>query len=262
MAGDGHIFIFALLGRSGTNYLANLLDLHPDCTLAAAPLLEDWFLADAQKLSDYAEALEQRYSERSYPNAADFNLRVARALGAGLLTLLTDGRDGLRVISKTPSTMGLDRFAQFFPTCRPVILLRDGRSVVASYMASFEADFDNVVHWWRQGAVRHLAAREAGQDVHEVRYETLYREPQRVMAELLEYLQLSPEAYPFERCDHLAVVGSSSFGRGTGAVHWHPVPRTDDFDPTARHADWSSEQHRRFNAIAGEELARLGYAPC
>ena len=69
------------------------------------------------------------------------------------------------------------------------------------------------------------------------------------------------DTYDFDQALTLPVVGSSVFGRAGGAVHWLPVPKTEEFQPLHRAAGWTGAQHERFNWIAGTELMTLGYSP-
>ena len=55
------IFILGISQRSGTNFLFNLLGLHPDCE-RVGPIWENFLLNDAQLLVDYADAVYRRWS--------------------------------------------------------------------------------------------------------------------------------------------------------------------------------------------------------
>ena len=58
---SGHepIFIQSTLGRSGTNYLARMLALHPQCSLS--PIPEDYLLAESHWLADYVSAISKQW---------------------------------------------------------------------------------------------------------------------------------------------------------------------------------------------------------
>ena len=43
----------AITGRSGTNYVRDLIALHPDCEKARAPIWEDFFLHEAAPLFEF-----------------------------------------------------------------------------------------------------------------------------------------------------------------------------------------------------------------
>ena len=44
------IFVHGILGRSGTNYLTEMLALHPACAVSRIP--EDWLLAKSECLTE------------------------------------------------------------------------------------------------------------------------------------------------------------------------------------------------------------------
>ena len=85
-------------------------------------------------------------------------------------------------------------------------------------------------------------------------------EPTDAMSSLLTALGLDLARYDFEAASVLPVRGSSSFfGPGRDSVHWDPVEKDETFAPKERFADWPREQQERFQWLAGEQLAYLGY---
>ena len=81
------------------------------------------------------------------------------------------------------------------------------------------------------------------------------------MRRILSFLSLDLNRYDFAAARHLPVVGSSSFKRGVGPVHWLPVSKTADFKPLERANHWTRRQHERFNWICREHLETFGYEP-
>ena len=55
------IFILGIMQRSGTNYLYNLLLLHPDCR-DPAPVWEDYFVHHADLVSKFIKALSRQWA--------------------------------------------------------------------------------------------------------------------------------------------------------------------------------------------------------
>ena len=58
------IFIHGLLPRSGTNFLCDLLLLHPDCAPAIEPVHEDLFLEHSDHLVAFARSVRAAWDPR------------------------------------------------------------------------------------------------------------------------------------------------------------------------------------------------------
>lgn len=60
------IFIHGILPRSGTNFLWDLLRLHPDCAPARVPVDEDWFLAHSDHLVHFVDDVGAAWDPMRY----------------------------------------------------------------------------------------------------------------------------------------------------------------------------------------------------
>src|SRR5947209_13766565 len=121
--------------RTGTVFLSELLNLHPDVA-PPEPLVEDYLLAQSEALLEFADemtALWQRVN--SLPPDRQPDLR--RALGDGLLSVLVRVAGDRRLLTKTPSVRNVEHFFDFFPDAQLILLVRDGRTAVDSYVRSF-----------------------------------------------------------------------------------------------------------------------------
>jgi Sulfotransferase family len=256
------IFILGLTPRSGTNYLWDLVRLHPDCAAGREPIREDFFLEHAHLLSEFIRDVRRRWDPAwgtvSEQTLADLHVH----LGTALLDFLSTD-DNRRLVTKNPSVGGIDRVFTFFPTAQVIILARDGRAVVESCVQTFGWDVDLATRRWATAAataLHFLDTRTANDPaVRLVRYEDLVVDPRRRMTELLSFLDLDVTSYDFPAAEQLPVRGSSVFRGGQTQVHWDPVERTSEFDPLRRWGHWTVEQHRRFAWLAGRQQAALRY---
>ncbi len=257
------IFIHGVLPRSGTNFLWDLLLLHPDCSRARDPVKEDLFLEHSGHLAAFVEAVRSAWDPNWGTFSADLLERLHAGVGEGLVSFLWTDRSR-RLVTKSPSVRHLDRFFKFFPRARLLILVRDGRSVVQSAMKTFGWDFDRGCRAWSEAAqtVHRFQQTESARADHWrlVRYEDLVDDPERQLPAILEFLGLDVTRYDFEAARRLPVRGSSAFGRDTGKVHWEVVARDASFAPKERWRQWSAAQLERFDWLAGEQLVDLGYA--
>src|SRR5271157_117596 len=83
------IFIAGILPRSGTNFLYQLLSLHPDCQVARV-IWEDFLLAHADLIVRYAETVQQHWG-RTWAVQKRLGQPVralCRCVGKGLISFL------------------------------------------------------------------------------------------------------------------------------------------------------------------------------
>jgi protein-tyrosine sulfotransferase len=258
------IFIQGILPRSGTNFLWQLLLLHPDCAPAVEPVHEDLFLDHSEHLVAFARAVRGAWDPGWGDFGADLPARLQAALGEGLVSFLWADRTR-RLVTKSPSVRHLKRFFDFFPTAHLVILIRDGRSVAQSCMDTFGWTFERAVREWANAAIeidqfRHANAHRASR-WRLVRYEDLLDNLDVEVPSLLQFAGLDAARYDFDAARNLPIRGSSVFfGPGRSAVHWDPVEKNRGFAPKERWRSWSPHRLERFEWLAGDQLRAFGYA--
>lgn len=257
------IFIHGILPRSGTNYLCELLLLHPDCARAVDPVREDLFLDHSDHLLAFTKAVQDAWDPRWGEFSAGMTSRLHAALGDGLLSFLWADRDR-RLITKSPSVRNLTWFFNFFPKARLLVLIRDGRSVTQSSMDTFGWGFERSARAWADAAKEIIRFVQADTHISDqwrvVRYEDLVDDIDRELPDILRFAGLDPAAYDLETARDLPVRGSSAFfGPGRSSVHWEPVQRDDTFSPNERWRTWTYGQLDRFQWLAGDQLRALGY---
>lgn len=249
--------------RSGTNFLADLLTIHPQCALPK-PIWEDYVLRHAQLLEEYGRCTARHWNPGWGVSEAE-ETELLRSLGDGILDFLQRRIPAeRRLVTKTPSVHNLDRIPRLFPEAHVLVIVRDGRAVVESGRRTFGWEYDRATRRWRDAA-REIQRFEAsvGPDLRyrRVRYEDLHRNVEEELRGLLNFLGLDPGRYDFGRAIDLPVKGSSELAAGSGEVHWSPVERPEEFQPLRRWHDWERARHERFNWIAGPELQAFGYEP-
>jgi len=263
---DGQpIFILGIAPRSGTNYLSDLLCVHPDCE-TPAPFLEDYLLHHAHHLAAYANAVSSSWQPR-WGVECGHEDRLWRCLGSGLITLLAARAGERRLITKTPSVRNLPHFFRLFPDARLLLLIRDGRAVVESVAKSFGVRYDWAMHQWARAARTIVDFERTVGSAHRsyriVRYEALCNDLQTELPDILKFVGLDSAVYDFDTASNLPVRGSSETSiPGEHSVNWEPLPKSADFDPVRRWRNWKRFRHERFNWIAGRSQLQLGYENC
>lgn len=255
------IFILGITQRSGTNFLFDLLRLHPDCG-APSTNWEDFLVAKSDPLVSYVSSVYSGWHRRGTAQEAEDMLY--EQLGNGLISVLASWVKERRVITKTPSVRNLDNFFKLFPNAYLLILVRDGRAVAESRVKTFHESYETSARIWAEGANTILRFVEKSHGFNRnyliVRYEDLWNEPERELRRIFAFSGLDAEKYDFGAATHIPVRGSSVFrGQEKGEVHWKPVEKTSDFNPVSRSDHWTRAMHARFEWIAGQQLAKLGY---
>jgi sulfotransferase family protein len=266
------IFIIGIRARSGTNYFADLLRLHPDCGDSPAPIWEDHLLYDADVVAKYAKSTYSRWHHYVLAAGVDEKLEdeLLQSIGSGLITFMTSRVRSKRLVTKTPNVRNLEYFFQLFPHAYLLILVRDGRAVAesAARMHRFRPSlqrYEAAMRQWARGAktILHFdqATKNSNFQYLIVRYEDLWQNVEGELRRIFDFVGLDATAYDFNAAANIAVRGSSIYrGLGEQRVQWdRPVEKTADFNPLLRWNHWGQELHERFNWIAGAYLEPLGY---
>jgi protein-tyrosine sulfotransferase len=282
---DHPIFILGIAPRCGTNYLHDLIRLHPDCESASSVLEEDNLLANAHLLTKYVDGVARWWKQHWGSDELQAEKEaLAQHVGDGLIAFLLAqverrkqlaGKNGgdrrpRRLVTKTPTVKNLALFSRLFPTSHLIVLIRDGRSVVESAVRTFERPYAHAAREWAESAqiIQDYCQQEQGKRFLLVRYEDLYSNVERELRRIFKYLQLDPDSYDYASAANLPVRGSSTLRGQPSAhevpwvargIHWDPVEKPANFNPVERWANWSRSKHERFNWLAGERLEKFGY---
>lgn len=255
------IFILAALPRSGTNFLWELLRRHPDCVPARSPIWEDYLLKNASHLKRAADAI-QRSWDPVWGSTDDLRPQLLTRLGDALIDFLsTDSRR--RTVTKSPTIANLDLFFEVFPRAHLLLLVRDGRDVAASGMKTFGWTLEQSARSWSSGARRMARFVDEHPDaaVRVVRFEDIVLDTERTLMEVLSFLGLSRQAYDLDALEDVPVRGSSTYlGPGRSEINWEVLSKPSDFTPIGRWGSWSSDELALFEAVAGSQMERFGYA--
>ena len=269
------IIVCAPMPRSGTTYCKHLINVHPN--VYRGELREDYLLFRSSLLSNYVDALYEiwdsmedndRLSEgRSSPDS------LMNAIGNTLLNHVGQRETTNRMVLKTPRLYDLDVAFRLFPGCQIVILIRDPRSIISSYLRAqkgwgLDRSFEEIATQWAS-AMRDLSGflsenQDAvrSQQLILVRYEKLVTDLETEYRTLLEKLNLNFAEECAAEVSHPKVRGSSFLPlTDEGRVDFKERDMPDDFSPAERWNDWTLERHARFNRICGSLLNKWGYKP-
>ncbi|MGH2727705.1 MAG: sulfotransferase family protein [Actinomycetota bacterium] len=258
-------------GRSGTTLVRALLDSHPEMAVVQeahflVPLAAARRRFEKPEGFDPAAFLKPLRDHRSFFRLDMTADEVAEALSTAPPASVADAiraiygryaarRGKARYGDKTPGqVVHIDMLARLFPEARFVHVIRDGRDSTLSYLdASFgpTSVAEGAVYWKRfVAAGRRSGAALGPAHYHEVRYEDLVAEPERLLREICSFIELPYDAAMLryhERADELV-----------GKIH-HNLARP----PTSGIRDWRKDMRPAdvtlFEALAGDLLGDLGY---
>jgi Sulfotransferase family len=181
--------------------------------------------------------------------------------------------EALLLVKEPNGSQSADVIMRAQPDARLLFLLRDGRDVVDSELASFAVGawqartFDHMrgvaeserldfvirsAHQWLwRTEVVETAFAEHGGPKHWLRYEDLLAEPERHLAGVLEWLGL-----PLELTDVAAIVERFKFERQSGRG---PTEMTRSAQPGAWRENLRADERAAVGDILGAKLRELGY---
>ena len=256
------IIIHGVMPRSGTNYLSSLLQFHDDISHHPHRLWEFPLLT----VADGCQYLQRDFI-RTYRRNAEVlkEYEFAAVLAAGFMRHLQQlTGPGKTMLLKSPHVEFIELFRILFPRDYLVLVLRDGRDVVASSLRTFtkgllRKGFQDYCREWHYGAEAILRLdRNNDPRTLILRYEDMFADPVSNIRRVLEMTGLGESGFHFDKLDTMKVIGSSELSEG-GRVDWHPRQRPATFKPVGRWHDWSNRRKRQFRTIAGKALIESGY---
>jgi hypothetical protein len=246
-----HVFPFVVgCSRSGTTLLRAMLDGHREL---AVPPESHFALARSVRSLRRALARDPWFAlwEIDAPDLR--GLDCADAVRA-LFAAYAAARGKPRYADKTPHYVShLPRLAARFLEARFVHVVRDGRDVALSLLQvpwGPDTVEEAALHWRR----RVLEGRAAGLPAdryREVRYEALVADPERELRALAAWLELEYDAAMLAYPGRPLRVPYPEHHRGLALA---PTPELRDW-----RREMAPEDVARFEAVAGDALAELGY---
>lgn len=260
------IFIHGVLPRSGTNFLSDLIERHQDIY----PHPHRFWEFPLLSITDHMMQLQNDFA-RTYPKNSEVlkPFEFAACLNSGLMRHLQEQVSPLKtMLFKFPYVHYIDLFRMFFPKDYLILLLRDGRDVVASSVKTYRkgllrkrmADY---CREWDCGA-RTILKYDSNRVVKNartfvVRYENLFLDPDGCIRDILCKTGMELDRYDFRNLRDIPIRGSSELVEKTGEIDWKPRQRQGTFNPVGRWKAWSRHKKRKFKAISGDTLIAAGY---
>ncbi len=269
------VYICSPTQRSGTNFIYNTLSLHADLQgpLSADLPNEHFLYSHADLLSKYLQQTIGYWPKwvKEKELLTNMHAEMLAGMGDGLLNpFYSRLKDKSKILMlRTPDAGNLEYFPAMFPAGKLVVILRDGRDTVNSFVKSFSGNwaFSSMAKRWaaRIDYLYELQGRlqKKGLDARMriFRYEDLNEHPEETVKEILKFLALSESGFNWEKLQEVPVVGSSTmYNKHQEKEFWKPMQKTDAKKFTRRWADWTKSKKKNFKRYAGKQLIKAGYA--
>ncbi|MTI20829.1 sulfotransferase [Fulvivirga sp. RKSG066] len=266
-------YIVSPTQRSGTNYLSHMLDLHPELEF---PSGDD--LPDEQCLYTYSENIKNyayqtvstwnKWIKSGDKKLIEHSIGLTQSMGYGLLDYFSQFiKPGSSLLFKTPDAGRLQNIFHMFPSCKVVILIRDGRDTLESFSKSWGGDgaFKKMCERWSHRVdnimefIRMAEASDMSDRVLIVRYDEVNDNTREELVKIFNFIEADNDKFPWDKLEDVPVLGSSSHKTKSDEVHWNPVKKSDNFKPNQKWVSWSVKRKRIFKKYAGENLIKLGF---
>lgn len=265
---NGPVILISPTQRSGSNFIYQLLCLHPGLkSLADQDGLpqEFFFHTYSEALKAYAENTVPAWSTwlKDPSSREKMAHRLMAGMGQGMLSELGGGNLNSSWLFRAPDARGIENIFHLFPTARVLLLYRDGRDTCTSFMNSWggESVLTDFAHRWNSRVQEMIQFQQKANDsgygdrVLEIHYEEFVSDPVQMIKSILPKLGLSSDEYPYDKVGKVPLLGTSE----ARVVHWEPEQKPSDFNPIGRWKTWSPKQQKDFMSIAGPSLRQIGY---
>jgi hypothetical protein len=252
------IFIHGITQRSGTNFLNQLILLHPKCKQPDTKIRENWFLYHGEPLFNYINTLEKQWNHRTW-QGDDFEImglksKVGNAFVEFLASDIKNQNDYL--VSKTPKVKNISFFYELFPLGKLLIIVRDPKDVIASTYKSWGVQPASVIKEWNNAAItiQNFEKTTTEKNYMLIRYEDLISDTKTNIIKLLEFCNLDKDEYPWEKVKSLPIFGSSE------GDEWKVLEKKPDFKPIGRWQSMPKKQLKTLKLHFDKNLAHyFGY---
>ncbi len=262
---NSHIIVLGVMPRSGTNFVRDLLAMHPNVTADPGRLYEFPLLHAADDAAAFTRDF-LKYFPRNEEVLGRYDI-LAMLAGTWLRELQTQAA-GKHILLKCPHVHNLSLAQHIFPDAKIILCLRDGRDVLDSTQKTFaktslyRKNFRQIADEWRLAAEAIMTFSEGGlnenQNTMIVRYEDIIADQFEWVRKMLNHSGLDEVNYPWDEVDRMPVRGSS---RSKAALknRWMPEAKHPNFNSVRRWASWSDSRKLRFDKLAGSALELAGY---
>jgi hypothetical protein len=189
-----------------------------------------------------------------------------KKLGDGIISFLKEFTEKKsRFLIKCPDSSNIHNFLKLFPNHKLIILIRDGRDTVESFMRTWpKSSFKVISKTWANHARLILNFikdnnEKSTKSFLVVKYEDLIYDLRNIFEDLSKFLDINPKSIKIDQLENINLIGSSTNRGIKKDVNWDEIKKPPHFNPIGRWKSWSPRNKKIFKKVAGKELIELGY---
>lgn len=259
------IFIVSPLNRSGTNYLARLLQEVGELEIPKG-INEDYLCVYSDMLRDYVNQTTRHWSKPYRDPEHPIISELMNGFGEVLLSSLrSKTSENKGMLLKCPRANNINNVFSLFPSARVIVCIRDGRDTIESFVRSFnQYSFKTATKLWVEGceAIQKLQAQHQSDkfsnQILTIKYEDIFSHDTECLSAISSFCNLAEGTLTAEVIADLPIFGSSTNRGATKDLNWDPVTKTTEFQPLGRWNSWGWRKKIMFKAIAGDMLVQMG----
>lgn len=252
------VFLHGVQQRSGTNYVNQLLCLHPTCQQPVTCVRENWYLEQITYLLKYTETLFRKWKNPKWGGTSVTEANFLKHMGNSMVAFLEQDLDvppDGYLVSKTPSVQNIRLAKVLFPDAKVIILVRDPRDIAVSAQKTWGTPVVESVKAWVRSAEEIMQFEKDLPHTHLlVRYEDFLVDPRTQLNQVFHFLSLKAQHYPYEEALDAPLLGSS-----TTPNVWETAARTKSFKGYGKWTHWPEDQSAKLNAVIHPYLQYFGY---
>ncbi|MFQ5812216.1 MAG: sulfotransferase [Anaerolineae bacterium] len=277
--------------RSGTTWLQHMLGAHPNVvTTQETDLFSQYIEGWRRTWSDQTKGTKEEWLGFRFKGLPailtedEFHELMTRVVAAVYRKIMDLKPSATTLLDKDPPhSLHVDLICRYLPKARFIHVIRDGRDVVTSLMAASKgwgrvwapSRFEDAASMWRDYVLAARQAEEKGHPYMEVRYEDLSADGAAVLKRLFDFCLVEAsladctaiyDRFTFERMKSqpaqmsTSIVWGGEVRRRYGTALQEPDGFFGKGETGAWKETWGPYERWRFDRIAGELLADLGYA--
>lgn len=268
------IYICSPTQRSGTNFICNTLRLHSEIAYPESVTLpkEHFLYSHSDLLSEYLTKTIGYWPKwvQNKEILSKTHGRLLANMGDGILNVFYEMLEdpSKQLMLRTPDAGNLEYFPSLFPGGKIVVIIRDGRDTVNSFVESFSGDwaFGRMSRRWASRTEYLFRLRDRmiecglGDQIQIFKYEDLNKKPEETMKDILKFLSLDESKYDWKRLNEVPVVGSSTqYSKKESETFWEPTKKEHAEKFSNKWSSWKLSKRKMFKKIAGDQLILAGY---
>jgi len=269
------IFIVGLARRCGTNFLHNLLSLHPECR-SCGVIKEDLIFGHLHHIDQFCDTMDKLWRWKGCREYNQEGNHLPHRLGNEIVDfLLAQPSSAMEegeqqkpcryLLTKSPVCRNLDLFDRYFPNAHLVVVTRNGYDATDSMRRAFGMTIGAAARQWKEGVDSLLKLEQSRAQVGKtggmvrVAYESHVEKRDETLVSIFEALGINSSDYDFDAANALPYFGVSGTGKNGQGVAWESIPSNKAISLQSDRRKSRQFDQATFNVIANEQQEVLGY---